>query len=112
MRVSTKISALMLAGAFLAPAAFSQSPAIDAKKARELFDGHECAGCHQLDMKVVGPAMKQVAAKYRDDKDAPAKLLKKVKAGGVGVWGEIPMPPNVGISDDELKVVLAWVLSM
>ena len=112
MRVSTKISALMLAGAFMASAAFSQSPTVDAKKARELVDGHECAGCHQLDMKVVGPAMKQVAAKYRDDKDAMAKLLKKVKEGGVGVWGEIPMPVNAGITDDELKIVLAWVLAM
>ena len=91
--------------------AFAQAPAVDAKKAKSLFEGHECAGCHQMDMKIVGPGLKQVAEKYRGNKDASAKLIEKIKKGGVGVWGEIPMPPNLDITDEELKIVVAWILS-
>ena len=92
--------------------AFAQAPTLDTKAALALFEGHECAGCHQVDIKVVGPALKQIAAKYKGDKDAASKLMDKVKKGGAGVWGAIPMPPNEGIKDEELKVVLAWVLAM
>ena len=92
--------------------AWAQAPAVDTNAALALFEGHECAGCHQVDMKVVGPALKQIAAKYKGDKDAAAKLMDKVKKGGAGVWGPIPMPPNEGIKDEELKVVLAWILAM
>ena len=69
-----------------------------------------CLACHTVDKKVVGPAYKDVAAKYKGDKTAAAKLAAKVKAGGKGVWGEIPMPPN-NITDDEAKKLVAWVLS-
>ena len=65
-----------------------------------------------MDVKVVGPALKQVAAKYKTDKDAATRLMDKVRKGGSGVWGAIPMPPNVEIKDDELKVVIAWILSL
>lgn len=69
-----------------------------------------CMACHAIDKKVVGPAYKDVAAKYKGDKGAAAKLAAKVKAGGKGVWGEIPMPPN-NVTDDEAKKLVAWVLS-
>lgn len=69
-----------------------------------------CLSCHAIDKKVVGPAYKDVAAKYKGDSAAPAKLAAKVKAGGKGVWGEMPMPPN-NVSDDEAKKLVAWVLS-
>jgi len=69
-----------------------------------------CLACHTVDKKVVGPAYKDVAAKYKGDKTAAAKLAAKVKAGGKGVWGEIPMPPN-NVTDDEAKKLVAWVLS-
>lgn len=69
-----------------------------------------CMNCHKVDAKLVGPAYKDVAAKYKADKTAPAKLAAKVKAGGKGVWGEVPMPPN-NVTDDEAKKLVAWVLS-
>jgi len=69
-----------------------------------------CMNCHKIDAKLVGPAYKDVAAKYKGDKAAPAKLAAKVKAGGKGAWGEIPMPPN-NVTDDEAKKLVAWVLS-
>lgn len=69
-----------------------------------------CLACHAVDKKLVGPAYKDVAAKYKGDKDAVSKLVAKVKAGGKGNWGEVPMPPQA-LSDDEAKKLVTWVLS-
>jgi cytochrome c len=71
-----------------------------------------CLACHAIDKKVVGPAYKDVANKYRGDKTAQAKLEKKVKEGGMGVWGDIPMPPNSFVSDADIKSLVSWVLSL
>lgn len=71
-----------------------------------------CLACHGVDKKILGPPYKDVAAKYKGQKEAEEMLIKKVKAGGGGVWGPIPMPPNAGkLSDDEFKTVVDWVLS-
>lgn len=76
-----------------------------AKKAR-------CVACHAVDKKMVGPAYRDVAARYKGQPDAAARLFAKVREGGAGVWGEIPMTPNDPdrISDADLKAVVAWVL--
>jgi cytochrome c len=77
-----------------------------------LFTKNKCSSCHKLDNKTVGPALKDIAAKYAGDKEAPAKLEKKVRAGGTGVWGTMPMPRTpAAVSDDEIKTMVAWVLS-
>jgi cytochrome c len=71
-----------------------------------------CLACHSVDKKILGPSYKDVAAKYKGQKDAEEMLIKKVKAGGSGVWGPMPMPPNAGkLSDDEFKTVVDWILS-
>jgi cytochrome c len=75
-----------------------------------LAKAKNCMTCHAIDKKLVGPAYKDVAAKYKGDKGAAEKLAAKVKAGGKGVWGEIPMPPN-NVTEDEAKKLVAWVLS-
>ena len=71
-----------------------------------------CLACHTKDKKVVGPAYKEVAAKYKGQADAPAKLADKVRKGGTGVWGPVPMPPTGPdkISDADLKAAIDWVL--
>ena len=90
--------------ALAAPAAYANDGAALAQKAG-------CMGCHALDRKMVGPAFKDVAAKYKG-KDAEAMLIKKVKDGGAGVWGPIPMPPNgAKLTDSEYKTVVSWVLA-
>jgi cytochrome c len=71
-----------------------------------------CTACHAVDNKLVGPAYKEVAAKYRGDKTAEAKLIEKVKKGGVGVWGQVPMPPNAAVPDADVKALVKWVLSV
>ena len=71
-----------------------------------------CLACHSVDKKIVGPAYKDVAAKYRNDKGAEARLVAKVKDGGQGVWGAIPMPPNSQVKDADIKRLVHWVLSL
>ncbi|MGE5027357.1 MAG: c-type cytochrome [Betaproteobacteria bacterium] len=74
-----------------------------------------CMACHQVGTKVVGPAYKDVAKKYAGDKTALDKLTKKVVAGGVGVWGQVPMPPkggNAAVKEEDIKKIVTWVLSL
>jgi cytochrome c len=77
-----------------------------------LAQKNACMSCHGVDKKIVGPAFKEVAAKYKGDKGAAARLEAKVKAGGKGVWGQVPMPPNPQVSDADLHKIIAWVLSL
>ena len=76
-----------------------------------LAKAKNCMACHAIDKKIVGPAYKDVAAKYKGDKTAEAKLIEKIQKGGSGVWGQIPMPPNPQVSPAEAKTLVAWVLS-
>ena len=77
-----------------------------------LAQKNACMSCHGVDKKIVGPAFKEVAKKYAGDKTAEAKLAAKVKAGGKGVWGEVPMPPNPQVKPEDLQKIVAWVLSL
>ena len=86
--------------------------ALPAVANEELAKKNACTACHAVDKKIVGPAFKEVAAKYRNDKTAEAKLVKKVKEGGVGVWGQVPMPPNSTVSDKDIQALVKWVLSL
>ncbi len=77
----------------------------------ELAKKHACLACHATDKKLVGPSYKEVAAKYAKDPGAQAKLADKVKKGGQGVWGQVPMPPNAGVPDADVKALVKWILS-
>ena len=78
---------------------------------QELAQKSGCMTCHAVDKKVIGPSFKDVAAKYAGNKGAEADLAKKVKAGGKGVWGDIPMPPNAHVSDADIKTLVHWVVT-
>jgi cytochrome c len=78
----------------------------------ELAKAKNCLACHAIDKKLVGPAYKDVAAKYANDKGAAARLAKKVREGGVGVWGQVPMPANPQVSEAEAETLVKWVLSL
>ncbi|WP_322027495.1 c-type cytochrome [Burkholderia sp. BCC1977] len=73
--------------------------------------GNACMGCHAVDRKLVGPSFKDIAARYKSDPQAVAKLSKKVKDGGSGVWGAIPMPAHPRMSDTDVRAVVEWVLA-
>ncbi len=92
--------------------AASGAQAADAKAAEELMKKNACIACHAVDKKMVGPGYKEVAAKYRGQKDAEAKLVDKVKKGGVGTWGQVPMPPNAAVKDEDVKTLVHWILSL
>jgi cytochrome c len=77
----------------------------------ELAKQKNCLACHATDKKLVGPSYKDVAAKYKTDKDAVAKLSKKIREGGVGVWGQVPMPANPQVNEQEAVSLAKWVLS-
>jgi cytochrome c len=99
------LAALSLVGATPALA----DPADLANQA--LATSKNCMSCHAVDRKVLGPAFKDVAAKYKDDKGAVDALAAKIMKGGSGVWGPVPMPANNQVSDADAKKLAAWVLS-
>ncbi|MBC7603383.1 MAG: c-type cytochrome [Ramlibacter sp.] len=76
-----------------------------------LATAKNCMACHAVDKKLVGPAYKEVAAKYAGQKDAADKLATKIMKGGSGVWGAIPMPANTQVNEAEAKKLAAWVLT-
>jgi cytochrome c len=78
----------------------------------ELAQKSGCTSCHAVDKKIVGPSYKDVAAKYKGNKDAEALLAEKVKKGGSGTWGPVPMPPNAAVKDDDVKALVKWILAM
>jgi cytochrome c len=77
-----------------------------------LATSKNCMACHATDKKLVGPAFKDVSAKYANDKTAADKLATKIQKGGAGVWGPVPMPANTQVNDAEAKKLAAWVLTI
>ena len=96
------ILALALSVAAAAPALADQA----------LATAKNCLACHAVANKVVGPAFKDVAAKYKADKAAVDKLASKIIKGGSGVWGPVPMPANHQVNEAEAKKLASWVLSV
>ena len=84
--------------------------AAPAMASMELASKNACMGCHAVESRVLGPSYKEVAAKYAGQKEAEAALAKSIKAGGVGRWGQIPMPAQAQLSDADAKALAAWVL--
>ncbi len=99
-------TALILAG--LLPATVSLAAETEAET---LARKNNCLACHTLDKKLVGPAYRDVAKKYAGDPAAEAMLIEKVRKGGKGVWGPIPMPPNVTVKEDDVRTIVQWILT-
>ena len=78
----------------------------------DLATKKNCMACHAVDKKLVGPAYKEVAAKYAGQKDAVDKLAQKILKGGSGVWGPVPMPPNAQVSEAEAKQLVQWLMTL
>ena len=105
---------ILIAVAALAPmlaGSVSSANAADEAKAKQLAQKYNCLACHAVDKKLVGPSYKEIAKKYQGDGGAEAKLVSKVKSGGGGVWGSIPMPPN-NVPEGDIKTMVEWILSM
>lgn len=98
----------------IAAVAFSAATPARAADGEAIVKKARCVACHAVDQKRVGPAYKDVAAKYHGDASAPGKLFDKVRSGGAGVWGEVPMIPHPAdkISDEDLKAAIQWILAL
>ena len=95
------------------PAAKAAEPVLSAAEGRALAQKSNCLACHSIEKKVVGPALKDVAAKYRGDASAEEKLIAKVSKGSSGVWGNVPMPANSpAVKDADIKALVKFVLSL
>ena len=77
---------------------------------QRLLNANACNGCHALDQRVVGPSFREVAKKYNGNAAAQGRLIVKVRRGGQGAWGNVPMPPNPGLSESDAATLVAWVL--
>ena len=97
------LSLLVLGSVFVLQPAMAQD-------GEALFRSKPCVGCHTVDAKLVGPAFKDVAAKYAGQKDAATLLAGRIKNGTQGTWGAVPMPANA-VTEDEAKILAEWVLS-
>jgi cytochrome c len=96
----------------LVPLAIAALFVTNAMASLELAKKSNCLACHTVDRKLVGPAYQDVAKRYAGDKAAEARLIDKVKKGGAGVWGTIPMPPNSPtVKDADIKTLVKWILS-
>lgn len=105
------MKALLLA--IVATGSMLVSVQVNAADESALAQKSGCLACHSIDKKVLGPSYKDVAAKYKGDKGAEAKLVAKVKAGGSGVWGPMPMPAmGAQVKEDDIKKMVAWILSL
>lgn len=103
--------AVLSATALALAAALTASHPVSASEA--LAKQHACVACHVVKgAKTVGPAYVDVAKKYSGQKDTEAKLAEKVKKGGAGVWGQIPMPPNANVPEGEVRALVKWILSI
>lgn len=102
MKLSPALLAAVVAGIAATPVFASQ----------DLAQKKNCMACHALDKKLVGPAYKEVAAKYAGQKDAVDKLAVKVVKGGSGVWGQVPMPANPQVNDAEAKQLVQWIMTL
>ncbi|WP_454754101.1 c-type cytochrome [Cupriavidus necator] len=97
-------SALVLVTAMLA--------SFSAKASPELAQQKNCMACHAVGQKLAGPAFKEVAGRYANQNGAPEMLAEKIRKGGVGTWGAIPMPPNSQVNAGEAQQLAQWVLSL
>jgi cytochrome c len=100
----------LIAAAVVTAAALVSAPAM-ASAELDLAKKSNCMSCHTVDKKLVGPSYQDVAKKYAGNKDAVKTLSAKVKAGGKGVWGEVPMPPNANVKDADIETLVKWILA-
>lgn len=89
----------------LAPLTLHAAPPTD------VLNKYACSACHGMTQKLVGPGFNEIAVKYKDQKEARALLAASIRAGGSGKWGQVPMPPQPGISEAELAGVVDWLVA-
>lgn len=98
----------LIAATLIAAGVMVSAPAM---ASMDLAKKSNCMSCHQVDKKLVGPSYQDVAKKYAGKADAQKMLAEKVKKGGKGAWGEVPMPPNAAVKDADIETLVKWILA-
>lgn len=102
-------------GTALAAGTAAQGPTLalvgQESAARALAESSGCLACHGAAMRIVGPSLVEIAARYRSDDGVEARLMAKVRSGGQGAWGAVPMPPQPGLQDGEVRALVRWILT-
>ncbi len=96
----------------LALGLLSALPATAQTSDDDLYKSKNCMACHRVDRNTLGPSFKAIAAKYASDANAEAYLSKKIREGGVGVWGQVPMPPQAQVNEAESVTLARWILKL
>jgi cytochrome c len=107
MKMDTRHLVLAAAALLSSAGAF----AVDAAAAKALASKSACLACHAVDKKLVGPSYKDVAAKHKGQANAVDTVAARIKTGGAGMYGPVPMPPQPNLKDDELKLLAGWILA-
>jgi len=102
------LTCLAIAGSMTFGTAFAQNNALGEAVAKK----NDCFGCHAVGVKLVGPAYKDVAAKYAGNPEAATLLTASIRNGGSGKWGDLPMPAQTKLSDADIKKLTDWILSL
>jgi cytochrome c len=105
------LTCIALAACCASSMTYAAGSAFDPTVAAQIAAKNACFGCHQVNRAVVGPSFQQIAAKYRHDPDAETRMMLKIKQGGSGVWGVIPMPSHPNMSEADIKTVTQWILA-
>ena len=106
--ISNSLSSVCFIGLIL-----GAGSAMGAAEGEVLAQKNGCIACHAIDKKLVGPSFQEISKKYKGDSVAQATLIAKVKAGGTGVWGKIPMPPqSPKVSEADIKTMVDWTLGL
>uniref|UniRef100_UPI0033413AB8 c-type cytochrome n=1 Tax=Castellaniella defragrans TaxID=75697 RepID=UPI0033413AB8 len=106
-----KLSAIALCASLLAMGSAAHAAPDYETQVKGILTKNGCLACHTVEKKLIGPAYQDVAAKHKDQADAAEVLAKHIKGGSTGVYGPIPMPPNVGISDADIQTVVEWLIA-
>ncbi|RUO61873.1 c-type cytochrome [Pseudidiomarina insulisalsae] len=97
---------------FVVASLFFAHAAVANQEGQKLAQELACTACHGVDNKIVGPAYKDVAEKYADDPEAMAKIKDSIKNGGVGKWGQVPMPAQPQLTDEQVTILAEWILGL
>jgi cytochrome c len=111
LKVFIVLSSMFAGNAVFAAEGGSAASVASVADAVAIARGNACMGCHAVDRKLVGPSFQQIAAKYKGDPQAQAKLVAKVRNGGSGVWGVIPMPSHPSMNAADIQKVVGWILA-
>lgn len=109
--VKTGARAVVAVSTLMVLTAAGAAHAAETPRGLQIAQRNACLGCHAIDRKLVGPSFQQVASRYKGNTQAQTMLEHKVKDGGSGVWGAIPMPAHPAMSDDDIRTVVDWVLA-